>query len=251
MSTAKSNLGEFSLQRTATVAIAVTLFILLFRPFGMTINSFAEYVVVLGLAPLNFGMMLLVHLTPSRSRWIGAAQRISAIIFGNIIYLSVLSGERVAVATSIKVILVALLVVAAAGLWNRERSLRREVLELRARSVGDRLEMIILRGESDKEILRLAPDALRYVCANGNYVDVHFMKGAEPDKALLRTTLAGIADQAPDGALHQCHRSYLVNLATAQRLISARGAMDIEFSDGARVPVSRSFRKAIRAAAAS
>lgn len=251
MSNTPSEQTRFPPQRAAIVALGIAAFMLVFRPFGMAIDSPAALVVVLGFAPLNFAMMLLVHLAPARSGWAGGAQRIGAIILANIVYIAVLGGARVNAVTSVKVIAVGLLVVAAVGLWNRERSLRREVLELRARPAFPEQDLIVLRGESDKEILRLAPDALHYVCASGNYVDIHFMKGAAPEKLLLRATLAGIAAQAPDGALHQCHRSYLANLSAARRLISAGGNMTIEFTNGAQIPVSRSYRKAIRAAATS
>ena len=249
MSDTLSDQNRFPPQRAAIIALGIAAFMLVFRPFGMVVDSPAALVVVLGFAPLNFALVLLVHLAPSLSGWAGGVQRIGAIILANFVYTAVLGGAGVNAVTSVKVIAVGLLVAAAVALWNRERSLRQEVLELRARPATPELEVIVLRGEGDKEILRLPPDALHYVRANGNYVDVHFLRGDAPETSLLRATLAGIIEQTPEGALVQCHRSYLANLGAARRLISAAGNMEIEFAGGGQIPVSRSYRKAIRAAA--
>ncbi len=241
--------SQFPAWRAALIGIAIAGFMLVFRPFGITIANTAAFLVILGLAPLNFATILLVHLAPSRKGWIGLAQRAGAITLANIIYISLLTAGGAEIASSIKVGLVTLLVIAAVGLWNRERSLHREVLELRTRPLREESELIILRGEGDKEILRLAPDQLRFIKAGGNYIDVHFMKNGTPEKVLLRGTLANVANQAGDGTLIQCHRSYFVNLMAAQRIISEGGRMGIEFASGERVPVSRNFRAAIREAA--
>lgn len=249
MSDTPSDQNHFPPQRAAFVALAIVAFMLVFRPFGIVIDSPATLVVVLGFAPLNFAMMLLTHMAPARSGWIGGVQRIGPIILANIVYIAVLGGERVNAATSVKVIAVGLLVVAAVGLWNRERSARQEVLELRARPASSERDLIVLRGEGDKEIVQLAPQALQYIHANGNYVDVHFIKGGAPDSLLLRATLAGVAAQAPDGFLTKVHRSYFVNLAAAHRLIRNGGKMHVEFEGGARAPVSRAFYQSTRAAA--
>ncbi len=237
--------SNFPVWRAALIGAAIAGFMLVFRPFGIAITSTAAFLVILGLAPLNFMTILFLHMAPSRKGWIVLAQRAGAITFVNIIYISLLTGGA-NVASSVKVGLVSLLVIAALGLWNRERSLHREVLELRARPSPEASELIILRDESDKEILRLTPDQLHFIKAGGNYVDVHYLKNGAPGKALLRGTLASIARQAGYNKLIQCHRSYFVNLMAAQRIISEGRRMEIEFAEGERVPVSRNFHTAIR-----
>ncbi len=249
MSAAETETDNFTPRRAAVIAAGVTAFMLVFRPFGITIDNPAALFIILGFAPLNFSAMILTHMAPSRGGWPGGAARIGAISLANIIYISLLAGKNASATTSVKVALVTLLVVAAVGLWNRERSLRQEVLELRARPAGPGGDAITLRGEGDKEIVRLAPQALQYIRANGNYVDVHFIKAGAPDSLLLRATLTGIAAQAPEGSLTKVHRSYFVNLTAAHRLVRSGGKMHVEFEGGARAPVSRAYYQSTRAAA--
>jgi DNA-binding LytR/AlgR family response regulator len=216
---------------------------------GLSINSIAEAVIILGLAPLNFLAMLAVHRAPLPPGTIRAAAIAALIALANTFYLLYWDVGGDGIVITAKVGLVTILTVAAVAVWNRQRTLEREVLELKKRPGGNNCDVIVLRGDNDKEILRLAPEALRYVRANGNYVDVHFLNAGAPGKAMLRATLAGIAAQAPQGTLIHSHRSYLVNLTAAQRIISRAGSMEIEFGDGVRIPVSRSFRSAVRGAA--
>ena len=243
--------SKFPPERAAIIAVAIALFMLIFRPFGMSIGNGASLLAVLGFAPLNFVAMALAHMAPPRAGWFGAILRIGGIVLANIAYVLMIAGGDAGMSSIVKVVLIALLVIATVGFWNRERALHREVLELRNRPTATAQETFTLRGDNDSEILRLTPSALLYLCANGNYVDVHFVKNGAPEKSMLRATLAGLRAQTPDGVLVQSHRSYLVNLDVAQRLVSASGRMEIEFPNGAKAPVSRSYKQAIRAAATS
>ena len=242
---------KFPPERAAMIAVAIALFMLVFRPFGMVISNPVSVLVVLGFAPLNFVAMALAHMAPPHAGRLGAALRIGGIVLANIAYVSIIAGGDAQISSIVKVVLVALLVIATVSFWNRERALQREVLDLRNRAAPSTQETFTLRGENDSEILRLTPATLLYLCANGNYVDVHYIQNGAPEKSMMRATLAGLHAQAPDGVLAQSHRSYLVNLAAAQRLVSAGGRMEIEFPNGAKAPVSRSYKQAIRMAATS
>lgn len=251
MTAADSRTDKFPPERAAMIAVAITVFMLVFRPFGMSISNAASLLAVLGFAPLNFAAMALAHMAPPRPGWLSASLRVGGIVLANIAYVSIIAGGNADISTIVKVVLIALLVIAAVSFWNRERALRREVLDLRNRPAPAAQDIFALRGDNDSEILRLTPATLLYLCANGNYVDVHYVKNGAPEKSMLRATLAGLQAQTPDGILAQCHRSYLVNLAAAQRLVSTGGRMAIEFPNGATAPVSRSYRQSIRDAAAS
>jgi DNA-binding LytR/AlgR family response regulator len=127
-------------------------------------------------------------------------------------------------------------------LWNRGSIPEQELVERGIYAVtSDR--SITLSGESDQEILQLAPNELLFMSANGNYVDVHYRKGDEAGKSMLRSSLSGLAAQAPKNLLVQCHRSHFVNLAVARRIVRARSRTSIEFDGSERVPVSRMFRQ--------
>ena len=244
-----TNENSFPSWRAATIAAGIVGFLVIFRPFGLKIDNALALFVVLGLAPLNFLGMMLAH-SPTLPRGVfGSGLRVGGIAAANILYLSLVTSDGATAALSVKVILVAMLTVAAVMVWNERRTLKREVFELRTQERATSIQTVVLKGENESEILRIAPDALRFVAANGNYVDIHYLKNGEPEKVMLRGTLASILEQAPDGVFIQSHRSYLVNLAAAQRIVASGGSMEIEFADGERVPVSRGRRDEIKAAA--
>jgi|GEM_PF-6478435 len=237
----------FDWRRGAIIAVGVTAFIALFRPFGVSISSPAALALIFGFAPINFAAILLAHKLPAKGAMVFI--RPAAVIVANLGYAFAISGGP-KLSTAVAVIFVALLVAGAVALWNRERSLHREVIELRRRPGPETDEVIVLRGENDRDMLRLSPRDLLYVAAKGNYSEVAYLRNGAPVTALLRTSLKSIAEQTGEAALTRSHRSFLVNLNAAQRITAKSDIMTIAFPGGVSAPVSRQHRSAIRAAAA-
>ena len=52
--------------RSAGIALGVVVFLFAFRPFGLEIESLVDALVLLGLAPLNFLIMLGLHVLSLR-----------------------------------------------------------------------------------------------------------------------------------------------------------------------------------------
>lgn len=235
----------FDVRRGAVIAGGVTAFILIFRPFGIMIATLADLIAVLGFAPLNFAAIMLAHRIPGpRSAMI---LRAGAIILANLTYGFFIGGGA-SWSIAVAVAFVSALVIGAVALWNRERALNREVIELRQTAHMTRDETITLRGEGVREILRLRIQDLHFIAAKGNYAEVAYLQDGAPNIVLLRASLKGLAAQAGEGTLQPCHRSFQVNLGAAQRIFTGGGRMEIEFPGGARALVSRRYRDAIRAA---
>ena len=105
---------------------------------------------------------------------------------------------------------------------------------------------ITLESDSGKERLSLQPDQLLYVESVGNYVEVHWLNGTQPQKTVLRSTLKDVADKLSGyPPFFRCHRAYLVNLSAIRHTdgnargyqLTLAGAVDL-------VPVSRSYVEA-------
>ncbi len=228
--------------RSAAIATGVVVFLFAFRPFGLTTDSAADALVLLGVAPLNFLIMLGIHALPLRREPWRTVVAIGCLVVGNTAYLAALSQSVPAFEIGLAVALVVGLTASIVFLWNRGNIPEQELHE-RDVNVAPGGRPITLSGESDQEILQLAPDELLFMSANGNYVDVHYRKGDDAAKSMLRGSLAGLAAQVPGKLLVQCHRSHFVNLAVARRIVRAKGRTLIEFDGSGRVPVSRMFRQ--------
>lgn len=240
----KADQSHFCRTQGAIVATAVALFLIVFRPFQISIDSLAELLVIIGAVPLNFLAMFTIHHTPFSSNRMRVIFGAFFVIFANSIYFAYWSQTSHFFGIAAQVTLVGGLVIGMVSSWNRGR-LRYNTPRQKHAEISPASNPIILRGASDREILRLAPEELTYLCANGNYVDVHYLKWGTPAKTMLCVSLVSLAAQVKQNTLTQCHRSYFVNLSVAQRIVSERGQCEIEFHDGVRVPVSRTHRAAI------
>lgn len=228
--------------RSAAVATGVVVFLFAFRPFGLAIDSVVDALVLLGVGPLNFFIMLGIHALPLRREPWRTVVALGCLVVGNTAYLAAWSQSTRALETGLAVALVVGLTASIVILWNRGNIPEQEFdkRHIHAATGGG---PITLSGESDQEILQLAPDELLFMSANGNYVDVHYRKGNGAAKSMLRSSLAGLVAQVPEDLLVQCHRSHFVNLTVARRIVRAKGRTLIEFDGSGRVPVSRMFRQ--------
>ena len=236
--------SQFGALRAAGFATAITLFLLVFRPFDLSIDSLADVLVVSGIAPLSFVVMYAIHRVPISIGRVRAVVGALFLVAANSAYLVFWSRSGFSVTIVVEVTLVAGLAMVMIGMWNRERT-RYEALDNKAGDLPLERISIVLRGENDRDILHLAPEELTYLSADGNYVDVHYLKNGEPAVALLRSSLSGLVGQLQQITLTQCHRSYFVNLAAIHRIVSKRGRHEIEFDHGDRVPISRTYKDSV------
>lgn len=231
----------FQIKRSAVVAIGVTVFLFVFRPFGLTVDSAAEVLVLLGVAPLNLLIMFGIHFMPFRLKSWQTVFALCCLLVGNTAYLAVWSQSARALEIGFSVALVVGLTAMIVTLWNRGRIPEQE-LPGSDNLALERHEPVTLTGNGAQEVLRLTPGEILFMSANGNYVDVHYRSSEGATTAMLRSPLARLASQVPGNLMIQCHRSYFVNLSAARRIVRSRGRTLVEFDQGERVPVSRKFR---------
>ena len=229
--------------QSTVISIGVVVFLFVFRPFGLVVDSVSGALLLIGFAPLNFLIMLGLHAFAFRKRRWRTPVALGALVVANTAYLLTWSQSGREFETGLSVMFVVILTAAIAVLWNRGRIPPQELGEAGGQSAAD--TSVRLSGESDQEILQLASDDLLFMSANGNYVDVHYRSNDEVAKSMLRCTLVGLVAQLPGTLLTQCHRSHFVNLSVARRVVRARGRTLIEFDGGERVPVSRNYRQQV------
>lgn len=236
--------GEFPITRAAAISVAVALFLVLFRPFGIPVDSLANLLVIAGSAPLNFTVMFAMHNIRIVNDRVRMVLTVLCLVVVNSAYFAFWSESGTAALIIVQVALVAGLALFVIDLWNRERT-RYQGPGIKAADKPRTGSTIVLRGESDREVLSLGPETLVYLHAGGNYVDVHYLRNGAPATTLLRTSLSGLVAQVDQPALVQCHRSYFVNISAIQRIVSKRGRFEIEFEHGDRIPVSRTYKDAV------
>jgi len=230
------------LLRSAVASIGVTAFLFLFRPFGLAIDSMTEALVLLGVAPTSFLLMLIIHALPLRKQPWRTVLALGILVVGNTLYLAAWSERAYSFETPLAVALVVALTATIVFLWNRGRIPEQEIDIGNSRDEAS-ASSVIFAGDGEQEILQLAPSELLFLKANGNYVDVHYLQDGLPAKSMLRGSLARLAGQVPEDLLIQCHRSYFVNLSVARRIVRAKGRTFIEFDAGDQLPVSRMFKQ--------
>lgn len=102
-------------------------------------------------------------------------------------------------------------------------------------------EALVLRGATKTH--RVGPAEIRYLKADHVYVEYHLADGTVLH---VRETLREATGRLDPTRFVRCHRSYAVNLAHVRAL----GRSSVTLDGGAELPVSRSRREALRAAAA-
>ncbi len=105
---------------------------------------------------------------------------------------------------------------------------------------------IILTGENKNEILKLEKEALLFVRAVENYVEICFIdKNKKVISKTFRQTLSNICEQAP--FLEKCHRSYLVNITAIKEISGNSQGAKISFQTGEKeIPLSKTYYKHIK-----
>lgn len=105
---------------------------------------------------------------------------------------------------------------------------------------------IVLTGENKNEVLKLEKDALLFVKAVENYIEICFIdKSKKVTSKTFRQTLSKVCEQLP--FLQKCHRSYLVNTATVKEIIGNSQGAKISFAVGEKeIPLSKTYYKDIK-----
>ena len=114
----------------------------------------------------------------------------------------------------------------------------------------DSLNAIDIFGINKDEKLTIQKEALLFVKASENYVNIYFTKNNIVQYKTFRNTLSAIHTQAP--FLQKSHRSYLVNVSSIKKINGNSQNAKIAFhSDGLDIPLSKSYYKNIKSTLAT
>jgi len=109
------------------------------------------------------------------------------------------------------------------------------------------LSEVVFSGVNQGEKILIQKEALLFVKASENYVEIHHEKDNIVHHETFRSTLTAINNQAP--FLQQCHRSYLVNVSKIKTVNGNSQNAKIEFMQGSLdIPLSKSYYKTIKSA---
>ncbi len=109
------------------------------------------------------------------------------------------------------------------------------------------LSEVEFSGINQGEKIVIQKEALLFVKASENYVEIYHEKDKVVQHETFRNTLTAINDQAP--FLRQCHRSYLVNISKVRTVNGNSQNAKIKFSKSSlEIPLSKSYYKIIKSA---
>lgn len=109
-------------------------------------------------------------------------------------------------------------------------------------------ETIVLTGDNQQERLSLQPDQLVYLSAADNYVQIFYQDKAVLKNRLLRATLRKMEEAlAGQSMFFRCHRTFIVNLDKVVRVSGNAQGYRLHFENVVEtVPVSRNLNEVIR-----
>jgi len=252
----------------------VSLFLLLFQPFGLKVNLFdASFFIVLGIGVMNSAVTLLNHLVIERfvgkvfsNHWDDRINKnlwrlwsLFLLLMSNFIYLSAITGfENVSLISFLRfsgqVLLIATIPVLFLLLYQRAK--QNEQYRRSSRTLSETLEQqtettatFRLKDETNKTVLSLSLNELLYLESADNYVAVHHLQQDELQRDLLRHSLKGIEAQLEGMPVVRCHRSYIVNLTQTVKLSGNAQGMQLQLKQGDQtIPVSRKYIEFVKAA---
>ena len=107
---------------------------------------------------------------------------------------------------------------------------------------------LLIKGENQKEELSVLPNDLLVIASADNYVRAHWQKGPEVKSVLLRGTLKRMEEQvAAHPQFFRCHRMYVVNLARVAAVSGNAQGLKLHLSGlEETVPVSRSLTETVK-----
>lgn len=109
---------------------------------------------------------------------------------------------------------------------------------------SESLSEIEFFGTNKGEKLRIQRDAVLFVKASENYVEIFYEKNNDVQHQTFRNTIKAIKEQAP--YLSRCHRSYLVNPSGIKSVLGNSQNAKIEFyHKDLEIPLSKSYYKTI------
>ncbi len=104
-------------------------------------------------------------------------------------------------------------------------------------------EELIIKSNIINEVFKVAVNDVLYIQSNQNYISIYYLKEHKIKSHLLRISLVNAFKQITSMDIVQCHRSYLVNINSIEKITGNAQGLKLELRHNIMVPVSRSFVK--------
>jgi len=97
------------------------------------------------------------------------------------------------------------------------------------------------------EVFNMVVQDVLYIQSNQNYISVYYLKENIVQNHLIRISLINALKQISSKDIVQCHRSYLVNIKSIEKITGNAQGLKLKLRHNMVVPVSRSFVKEFKA----
>jgi len=98
--------------------------------------------------------------------------------------------------------------------------------------------------EHQKDKLIIAGDAVLYISAEENYVNIHYLKSGKPIEYVLRASMRSLEETAEKHGLVRCQRSYYINprhVKVLRKETAGQIVADLDVAGLPGIPVSRTY----------
>lgn len=255
------------------VGVFVALFLFLIQPFGIVGNwgELALYSIRFGAVTVVFGwtfefaIRYVFRLKMEGEDWtLGKWMILSVLLLiwiavGNYLMVNWLSGWRaMGYFNLIRMIgytaMIGIFPVALSGILIQLRAAQKNETSAKELSKhfhphrSENKTNLLLETQNGQQ-LKVDASSIRFVEAMQNYVTVWYLKDGKVQKEMLRSTIAAIETQLQATSVLRCHRSYLVNSDSIEKVSGNAQGLRLELRDvnGVEVPVSRSYIPKLRA----
>jgi len=243
-------LRQTDIRRSAVIALGLTAFLAILRPFDINPQGWGGWMALLGIAPVNFALLLMAHQVPASV--LGLERRIwvfPAVIAGNAAYVSLISGLEAPGLWLWQILAVGAIVLGAVTIFIRLETYRTELGALQEGSgKPTEHEPIRLTAETGSDLVQLRTHQILTLRAEANYVEIVWREETGIKSKFLRNTLTELIGQAGDKVLMRVHRSWAVNLDQAVTISGTSHRLEIDLGDAVLVPVSRAYVQQVQQA---
>lgn len=107
-------------------------------------------------------------------------------------------------------------------------------------------EELTIKSNIINDVFKIDVKDLLYIKSNQNYISIYYLKDKKIKSYLLRISLVNALKQITSNSILQCHRSYVVNINSIEKITGNAQRLKLQIKDDIFVPVSRPFVKELK-----
>jgi len=248
-----------SLSNIIFISLSASIFILLLQPFGFRDQNKIQFIASLGFGIITFSNLILhnylikKYIRTLTKKWTVLREifNIVVLLFSisitNVIYFAIMTdGFRLPISglLLISFLTVSISIYPIINRFNRrhEPAMTPKGIQYNTQEKEGLISLSSLnKTESD---FLIAKNAILYLEATKNHVQIYYKNQGEVQCKSLRNTLTNLNGQINEKDIYKCHRSFMVNINNIKTAKGNSNGYKIHFIDHNQyVPVSRSYTK--------